>query len=70
LKPLIRAEIWACLNRLKHDGQSILIVDKHLEALMKLADKHVVTEKGHVVWTGCSGTLAADRSVQQRYLQV
>jgi branched-chain amino acid transport system ATP-binding protein len=70
LAPLIRAEIWACLNRLKCDGQAILIVDKHLDALMKLADNHVVIEKGHVVWTGSSSTLIADPSVRQRYLQV
>jgi branched-chain amino acid transport system ATP-binding protein len=70
LAPLIRAEIWACLDRLKRDGQAILIVDKHLDALMKLADNHVVIEKGNVVWTGSSKTLAADPSVRQRYLQV
>jgi branched-chain amino acid transport system ATP-binding protein len=70
LAPLIRAEIWACLNRLKCDGQAIMIVDKHLDALMKLADNHVVIEKGHVVWTGSSSTLIADPSVRQRYLQV
>jgi branched-chain amino acid transport system ATP-binding protein len=70
LAPLIRAEIWACLNRLKRDGQAILIVDKHLDALMKLADNHVVIEKGYAVWTGSSSALAADPSVRQRYLQV
>jgi branched-chain amino acid transport system ATP-binding protein len=70
LAPLIRAEIWACLDRLKRDGQAILIVDKHLDALIRLADNHVVIEKGHVVWTGPSRALAADPSVRQRYLQV
>ena len=70
LAPLIRAEIWACLARLKSEGQSILLVDKHLDALTKLADRHVVIEKGHVVWTGTSAALAADASVKQRYLQV
>ena len=70
LAPLIRAEIWACLARLKDEGQAILLVDKHLDALMKLADRHVVLEKGEVVWTGTSAALAADPSVRQRYLQV
>jgi branched-chain amino acid transport system ATP-binding protein len=70
LAPLIRAEIWACIDRLKHEGQAILIVDKHLEALLKLADRHVVIEKGHVVWTGTSPALSADPSIRQRYLQV
>jgi len=70
LAPKIRTEIWQCLKRLKQKGQSILIVDKHLEALMRFADRHVVIEKGHVVWTGTSAALAADPSIRQRYLQV
>jgi len=69
LAPLIRTEVWACLARLKADGQAILLVDKHLDALQKLADRHVVIEKGHVVWTGTSAQLAADPSVRQRFLQ-
>jgi branched-chain amino acid transport system ATP-binding protein len=70
LAPLIRAEIWACLGRLKQEGQAILVVDKHLDALTKLADRHVVIEKGHVVWTGTSAALKADQTIRQRYLQV
>jgi len=70
LAPLIRAEIWACLSRLKNEGQAILLVDKHLDALTKIADRHVVIEKGHVVWSGTSAQLAADPSVKARYLQV
>src|SRR6476646_2104434 len=61
LAPLIRAEIWACLTRLKAAGQSILVIDKNVEALTRIADRHVVIEKGHVVWTGTSDALAADR---------
>ncbi|MGB8578459.1 MAG: ABC transporter ATP-binding protein [Pseudolabrys sp.] len=70
LAPKIRAEIWQCLTRLKQEGQAILIVDKHLDALLRIADRHVVIEKGHVVWTGSSDALAADQIVRQRYLQV
>jgi branched-chain amino acid transport system ATP-binding protein len=70
LAPLIRAEIWACLARLKQEGQAILLVDKHLDALTKIADRHVVIEKGRVVWTGTSAALKADVSVRERYLQV
>jgi len=70
LAPLIRAELWACLGRLKAEGQAILLVDKHIDALMKISDRHVVIEKGHVVWTGSSAALAADRQVRRRYLQV
>ncbi len=70
LAPLIRAEIWDCLGRLKREGQAILLVDKHLRALVKLADRHVILEKGHTVWTGTSAALAADPTLAQRYLQV
>lgn len=70
LAPLIRAEIWRCLRRLKAEGQAILLVDKHLDAMTRLADRHVVIEKGHVVWTGSSSALAADPTVRQRWLQV
>ncbi len=70
LAPLIRNEIWASLKRLKAEGQAILLVDKHIDALLKLADRHVVIEKGYVVWSGSSTALAADPTVRQRYLQV
>ncbi len=70
LAPLVRQEIWGCLARLKQDGQSILLVDKHLDAMLKLAERHVIVEKGRVVWTGTSAELAADGALKQRYLQV
>jgi branched-chain amino acid transport system ATP-binding protein len=70
LAPLIRNEIWASLKRLKAEGQAILLVDKHIDALMKLADRHVVIEKGFTVWSGSSAALAADPTVRERYLQV
>jgi branched-chain amino acid transport system ATP-binding protein len=70
LAPLIRNEIWASLKQLKAEGQAILLVDKHIDALIKLADRHVVIEKGCVVWSGTSASLAEDPTVRQRYLQV
>jgi len=70
LAPLLRAEIWECLARLKQEGQSILLVDKHLKAIAKLADRHVIIEKGHVVWSGNSAALTADPEARRRYLQV
>ena len=57
LAPLIRNEIWASLKRLKAEGQAIILVDKHIDALLKFADRHVVIEKGHVVWSGTSAAL-------------
>ena len=70
LAPLMRLQIWQCLARLKAQGQAILIVDKHLGALVKLADRHAIIKKGQVVWTGTSTELTADARVAQRYLQV
>ena len=54
LAPLIRAEIWQCLTRLKAAGQSILVIDKNVEALIRIADRHYLIERGKVVWTGTS----------------
>ena len=70
LAPLLRQEIWKCLAYLKNEGQAILIVDKHLKALVKLADRHTILEKGQVVWSGTSAALLADPTIVQRYLQV
>ncbi|HYF54581.1 MAG TPA: ABC transporter ATP-binding protein [Salinarimonas sp.] len=70
LAPLIRAEIWDCLRKLRGDGQSILVIDKTIDALIPLADRHVVVEKGRVAWTGTSQELAADPTVRDRFLHV
>jgi branched-chain amino acid transport system ATP-binding protein len=55
---------------LKAEGQAILLVDKHFAALVKLADRHAIIEKGQVVWSGTSEALAADPTIARRYLQV
>jgi branched-chain amino acid transport system ATP-binding protein len=70
LAPLIRAEIWDCLGRLKDEGQSILIIDKTLDALLRLAQRHAVIEKGRVVWSGTSAELMAAEGIRERYLAV
>ena len=70
LAPLIRAEIWQCLTRLKTAGQSILVIDKNVAALTRIADRHYLIERGRVVWTGSSQELAAAPEVQHRYLGI
>jgi branched-chain amino acid transport system ATP-binding protein len=70
LAPLIRVEIWRCLERLKASGLSILLIDKNVEALTRLADHHYVLEKGRVVWSGTSAELRARADVQHKYLGV
>jgi branched-chain amino acid transport system ATP-binding protein len=70
LAPLIRNEIWACLKRLKAEGQSILVIDKNVDALTTFADRHVIVEKGRAVWTGSSRELAADATLKDRFLHV
>jgi branched-chain amino acid transport system ATP-binding protein len=70
LAPLVRAEIWRCLERVKAAGQSILLIDKNVRALTRIADTHYILEKGRIVWTGSSAELAARQDVQHRYLGV
>jgi len=70
LAPQIRAEIWECLADLKVQGQSILVIDKNLSALMKIADRHFIIEKGVTVWSGTSEELKAEPDIQHRYLGV
>jgi len=70
LAPLIRTEIWSCLADLKTARQSILIIDKNVAALTKIADRHHIVEKGRVVWNGTSEQLRADADLQARYLGV
>lgn len=71
LAPLIREEIWSCLeNNLRSAGQAILVVDKHPAAMARIADRHYVMERGQIVWTGSSADLLADVEMQRRYLGV
>jgi len=70
LAPLIRAEIWRCLARLKESGLSILVIDKNVGTLIRVADRHFLIERGRVVWSGASAALAAAPDVQHRYLGV
>ncbi len=70
LAPLVREDIWRCLQRLKDAGQSILVIDKYIERLVQLADAHTIIERGRVVWTGDSTALNADRSLWHLYLGV
>jgi len=70
LAPLIRAEIWQVLAKLRAEGQAILLIDKNLATVMRLADWHVVIEKGRVVWQGDSAALAAAPEVRDTYLHV
>ena len=70
LAPLIRAEIWRCLARLKELGLAILVIDKNVGVLTRVADRHFLIERGRVVWWGTSASLAAAPDVQHRYLGV
>jgi len=70
LAPLVREEIWKCLGRLREAGQTILVIDKYIERLVRLADRHTIIERGRVAWQGSSAALAADRGLWHRYLGV
>jgi len=70
LAPLIRHEIYRSISQLKAEGLSILVIDKDVTALCRVADRHYVLEKGRVVWSGNTPELAANRELQSRYLGV
>ena len=70
LAPVIRGEIWAAIQLLRTDGLSILVIDKNLEALLRIADRHVVMETGRVVWSGTTADLRADRTLATRHLEL
>ena len=70
LAPMIRNEIWNCVGSLKSAGQSILLVDKNIDALTRIADRHYIIEKGKVVWDGTSSELQGDQDLQHRFLGV
>ncbi len=70
LAPLIREEIWQCIRELKQKGQSILIVDKNIDTLAQIADRHYIIEKGRVIWSGTSGQLQSDPELSRRHLSV
>src|SRR5438105_15759475 len=70
LAPLVREEIWNCLARLRESGQTILVIDKYIERLVRLAERHTIIERGRVAWQGTSAQLNADRGLWHRYLGV
>jgi branched-chain amino acid transport system ATP-binding protein len=70
LAPLIREEIWRCLELLRRAGQSILVIDKNVDALTRIADRHYIIERGRVVWTGTSQALTDKPDIQHRYLGI
>jgi len=70
LAPLIREEIWKCLGLLKQAGQTILVIDKYVERLIRIAEHHTIIERGRVAWQGSSAALDADHALWHRYLGV
>jgi branched-chain amino acid transport system ATP-binding protein len=70
LAPLIRQEIWNCLASLKAAGQTVIVIDKNIASLLRLADTHYVVEKGRVVWNGSSATLKDKPEVLHEYVGV
>jgi branched-chain amino acid transport system ATP-binding protein len=69
LAPLVREEIWSCIESLKRERQAILLIDKNLDRVLEIADRHYVIEKGRVVWSGSSAAFRADASITQQYFE-
>jgi len=70
LAPLIRQKIWGALNLIRKQNLSILVVDKNLTDLLKIADRNFIIERGKIVWSGTSDELRQDRDALQRHLGV
>jgi len=70
LAPMIRQKIWAALTPIRNEGMSILVVDKNLSDLLRIADRNFIIERGKIVWDGSSDALFKDRDVLHRYLGV
>ncbi|HET9651160.1 MAG TPA: ATP-binding cassette domain-containing protein, partial [Usitatibacter sp.] len=70
LAPLVREEVWRCFESLRAAGQALLLIDKHVERLIALADRHTLVERGRDVWSGTSRALQNDASLWHRYLGV
>jgi len=70
LAPLVRAEIWSCLAALKSEGLTLVVIDKNIGPLTRLADRHYILEKGRIAWSGDSQALAAAPDVLHRYVGV
>ena len=70
LAPLVRLDIWRCLERLKGTGLAMVVIDKNIGPLLALADRHYIVEKGRVVWQGGSAELRAQPDVLHRYVGV
>jgi branched-chain amino acid transport system ATP-binding protein len=70
LAPMVCMEIWNCIEQLKETGQAIVIIDRNLEALMRIADRHYIMEKGRFVWSGNTAAFVAQPALRQRYLGV
>lgn len=70
LAPLVREDIWSCLRHLKEEGEAILVIDKNVDALTRFADRHMVMEKGRIVWRGDTDDLLNTPEVKEKYLYV
>ncbi len=70
LAPLVRARIWEALEEVRASGMALLIIDKNVQDLLRIASRHIMLEKGRIVWTGSSAELARAKDVREKYLGV
>jgi branched-chain amino acid transport system ATP-binding protein len=70
LAPIVRDEIWRALTLLKDSGQAVLVIDKNLDALERIANRHYVIDRGHIRWSGDAAAFARERSTVERHLSV
>jgi branched-chain amino acid transport system ATP-binding protein len=68
LAPLVQQEIWSCLQRISADGIATLVIDKNIRALLSIAQRHYIMQKGEICWSGSSQQLESNRSELDRYI--
>jgi branched-chain amino acid transport system ATP-binding protein len=70
LAPLVQQEIWQCLQSIRDDGIAILVIDKNIKALLPLARRHYIIQKGEICWTGTSDEFNRNRAEIERYVSL
>ena len=60
LAPLIVAEVFRVVTRMRAEGLSVLLVEQNVRASLEVADRAYVLDHGQMVWSGSAADLASD----------
>ncbi|BAI73095.1 branched-chain amino acid transport system ATP-binding protein [Azospirillum sp. B510] len=68
LAPLLVAEIFDAVQRLRREGTTILLVEQNAHAALAIADRGYVIETGEIVLSDSGAALLSNERVRQAYL--